>query len=119
MIATQITIKQIRSALRRWGKFWRQRELGKGFSRQAVTEQSGGGRSNYFSSDMMSVPEEIELIGQLIAKLRPECIRAIRAKYLLDMELGQAAKMLGFDTKRSAEFWLIKAERALMLELSY
>ncbi|KZN45682.1 hypothetical protein [Pseudoalteromonas luteoviolacea] len=119
MITTQITIKHIRNALRRWGKFWRQRELGKGFSRQAVTEQAGGGRSNYFSSDMMSVPEEIELIGQLIAKLRPECIRAIRAKYLLDMDLTQAAKMLGFDTKRSAEFWLIKAERALMLELSY
>ena len=118
MMLTPVTIKTIRSILRRWGKFWRQRELGKGFSRQAITEQINQGKSNFYSSDMMHVPREIEKIDALISTLRPECIRAIRAKYLLEGNLAISAKQLGFDTKRSAEFWLFKAENTLLLELT-
>ena len=118
MIVTPVTIKKIRAILRRWGKFWRQRELGKGFSRQAITEQIGAVKSNFSTSDMMHVPHEIEQIDTLISKLRPECIRAIRAQYLVEGSLAISAKLLGFETKRSAEFWLFKAENALLLELT-
>ncbi|AZZ99116.1 hypothetical protein CWB99_06600 [Pseudoalteromonas rubra] len=117
MMMTQPTIKQLRSALKRWGRFWRAKELGKGFSRQAVTERIGDSSARYVSSDMMSVPEEIEALTQQIAQLRPECIRALRGKYLVEGDIAQVAKTLGFDSKRSLEFWLVKAERSLLQTL--
>ncbi|KAF7783641.1 hypothetical protein PRUB_a3468 [Pseudoalteromonas rubra] len=117
MMMTQPTIKQLRTALKRWGRFWRAKELGKGFSRQAVTERIGDSSARYVSSDMMSVPEEIEALTQQIAQLRPECIRALRGKYLVEGDIAQVAKTLGFDSKRSLEFWLVKAERSLLQSL--
>ncbi|CAH9054867.1 hypothetical protein PSECIP111951_01126 [Pseudoalteromonas holothuriae] len=115
---THITIKQVRGALKRWGKFWQSKELGKGFKRSSISEFSGKPSGGVAGADEMSVPKEIELITQLITTLRPECIRAIRARYIMTGTMAEAAKLVGFDSKRSAEFWLVKAERSLLAEFS-
>ncbi|MCF6435195.1 hypothetical protein [Pseudoalteromonas sp. MMG022] len=117
-MTTHITIKQVRSALKRWGKFWQSREYGKGFKRSSMSDSSGRPTGGAMGADAMSVPQEIELITQLVAAMRPECIRAIRARYLMSGTLADAAKLVGFDSKRSAEFWLVKAERSLLVEFS-
>ncbi|NOU49537.1 hypothetical protein HG263_03105 [Pseudoalteromonas sp. JBTF-M23] len=117
-MTTHITIKQVRSALKRWGNFWKAREFGKGFKSTSISESFGRPTGGFAGAESMSVPTEIELITQLIAALRPECIRAIRARYLMTGTLADAAKLVGFDSKRSAEFWLVKAERSLLAEFS-
>ncbi|GEK09160.1 hypothetical protein HUZ36_13340 [Pseudoalteromonas sp. McH1-7] len=114
----QVTIKQVRTALKRWGKFWCAKELGKGFSRQAATEAIGSVASRNMSAEQIHVPDEIAQLSASIELLRPECKRAIRAKYMMHSSAVNAAKLLGFDSKRSMEFWLLKAEQSLMVNLS-
>ncbi|WP_440055471.1 hypothetical protein ACSLBF_04845 [Pseudoalteromonas sp. T1lg65] len=118
MMNNQVTIKQLRQALKRWGKFWYGKELGKGFNRVAVTENISRYSVAGCSSDQMSVPAEISGLTAIIDNLRPECKRALRVKYLSTDKGLEAIKMTGFDSKRSFEFWLVKAERALLLALS-
>ncbi|NKC17966.1 hypothetical protein CWC29_003795 [Pseudoalteromonas sp. S4498] len=118
MTNKQVTIKQVRTALKRWGKFWCSKELGKGFSRQAATEAIGSSSSQYVSAEQIHVPDEIAQLTASIELLRPECKRAIRAKYMMHNKVVDAAKTLGFDSKRSMEFWLLKAEQSLMVNMS-
>mgnify|MGYP000205937070 CR=1 FL=1 len=119
MMTTNITIKQVRAALKKWGNFWVKREMGRGFKSQSISDRTGQPTGGFSSSEAMSVPEDIELITSIISRLRPECIKAIRARYVMGGTMAEASKLLGFDSKRSAEFWLVKAERSLMLELSH
>lgn len=119
MMTANITIKQVRSALKKWGNFWVKRELGRGFKSQSISDRVGQPTGGFSASDVMHVPDEIERVTDLISRLRPECIKAIRARYMMSEPLADAGKQLGFESKRSVEFWLVKAERALMLELSH
>lgn len=116
MQETLVTIKQVRMLLKHWGRFWKCREFGKGYNRQAVTEQQGG-RGYAGHADAMQVPTDIATLTSLIASLSPECIRALRAKYLTDLPFVEALRVNGFDSKKSADFWLVKAERSLMVQL--
>ncbi|WP_225738302.1 MULTISPECIES: hypothetical protein [Pseudoalteromonas] len=118
MMTTNITIKQVRAALKKWANFWVKREMGRGFKSQSISDRTGQPTGGFSASEAMSVPDEIELITSLISQLRPECIKAIRARYMMPGTMTETSKLLGFDSKRSAEFWLVKAERSLMLELS-
>ncbi len=109
-----VTIKALRKNLRSWGKFWRNKESIQGFSSRSISEHSDQSFSSRDLSDNMYVPQQIEKLTESITKLRPECIRAIRAKYICELEMPVAAIRLGFDSKRSAEFWLVRAERELL-----
>ncbi len=109
----QQTIKELRKNLNTWGKFWRTKESIQGYATRSIYERTrGGGRS---SSESIVVPSHIELLTTFIDKLQPKCIRAIRARYIHESPLGESALLMGFDSKRSAEFWLVKAEKELLL----
>jgi hypothetical protein len=51
-------------------------------------------------------PREVRLFDQMIERLAPQCIRAIRAHYICK---GQWA-LMGFDSKKSYVYWLRRAE---------
>ena len=111
----QQTIKEVRKNLKAWGKFWRKKESIQGFATRSIFESIGGGGGRA-SSDSIVVPSHIELLTTFIDKLQPKCIRAIRARYIHESPLEESALLMGFDSKRSAEFWLVKAERELLLQ---
>ena len=113
---THQTIKQVRFDLKRWGNFWLKRELGKGYRAESLVVREGQPAGGFVNSDAMFVPPEIDVLTEQISKLNPQCIKAIRAKYMMPQTLAEAAHILGFDSKRSIEFWLNKAERTLMTQ---
>jgi len=110
----QINIKMLRSELKAWGRFWRRKESVNGFASCSIREHydSGGGDKN--RADNIYVPGQVEELTRFISRLRPECIRALRARYIVDKPLESAATLMGFDSKRSLQFWLAKAERGLI-----
>ncbi|WDE08397.1 hypothetical protein SG34_025745 [Thalassomonas viridans] len=110
----QINIKVLRSELKAWGKFWRRKESVNGFASSAIREHVDTGTGDRNRSENIYVPGQIEELTQFISRLRPECIRALRARYVVDKPLDSAATLMGFDSKRSLQFWLAKAERSLI-----
>ena len=113
------TIKDVRFELKQWGDFWAHQELGQGFSSksnvQAIKEacQVGSASSSdlhLFShrADSIFVPAHIEVIDRDLERLSPECITALRQRYVTK---GQ---MLYFTNKQTFLFWVKKAERELL-----
>ena len=85
-----------------------------GFASCSLREHFDGGSGDKSRSENIYVPEQIETLTQSISRLRPECIRALRARYVVDKPINNAAILMGFDSKRSLQFWLSKAERGLI-----
>ena len=111
----KINIKTLRTDLKHWGKFWRNKETVNGFASCSLRERYDGGSTDINRSENIQVPVHVEELTQFISLLRPECIRALRARYIIDKPLDNAAILMGFDSKRSVQFWLGKAERSLLL----
>lgn len=116
-INKQINIKALRSELKYWGKFWRNKESIKGYASSSLNEHFSDGGVDKNHSDNIYVPEQVEALTEFISQLRPECIRALRARYIVDKPLDSAATLMGFDSKRSLQFWLAKAERGLIVSM--
>jgi hypothetical protein len=113
----QITIKELRKNLKMWGRFWRSKETIQGFATTSINERSDQTFSNRNHSENIFVPHMIEALTHKMSQLRPECIRALRARYIHEAPLKEAAILLGFESKRSAEFWLVKAEREMLSQM--
>lgn len=110
----QVNIKALRSELKAWGRFWRKKESVNGFASSSIRERFDSGTGDKNRSENIYVPGQVEELTQCISRLRPECIRALRARYVVDKPLDSAATLMGFDSKRSLQFWLSKAERGLI-----
>ena len=115
----QITIKALRKNLKSWGRFWRSKESIQGYATTSISERSDQTFSNRNHSENIFVPQMIEELTNLMSQLRPECIRALRARYIHEVPLKEAAILLGFESKRSAEFWLVKAEREILSKIEF
>ncbi|WDD98393.1 hypothetical protein [Thalassomonas actiniarum] len=113
-VNTQINIKALRSELKAWGKFWRKKESVNGFASSSIRERYDSGTGDKNRAENIYVPGQVEELTHFISRLRPECIRALRARYVVDKPLDSAATLMGFDSKRSLQFWLAKAERGLI-----
>ncbi|PAJ72053.1 hypothetical protein CJF42_23320 [Pseudoalteromonas sp. NBT06-2] len=110
----QITIKELRKNLKNWGRFWRSKESIQGYATTSINERSDQTFASRNHSGNIFVPQIIDELTNLMTQLRPECIRALRARYIHEAPLKEAAILLGFESKRSAEFWLTKAEREIL-----
>ena len=113
------TIKEVRFELKQWGDFWARQELGQGYASksnvQAIKEacQVGCASSSdlhLFShrADSIYVPENISVTDHDLERLPPECITALRQRYV------NKGQMLYFSDKETFIFWMNKAERELL-----
>ncbi|WMN59256.1 hypothetical protein NI389_13705 [Pseudoalteromonas xiamenensis] len=118
MQTTLTTIKEIRHSLKRWGTFWKLRECGKGFNKQNMSFVQTPKQSRHSASDSIYEPEFIATFTAQIQRLEPKCIQALRAKYVAALPYALAINQYGFESKKSADYWLHRAERTLMTQLS-
>ena len=109
----------MRLELKQWGDFWACQEEGRGYSSksnvQAIKEacQVGSAISSdlhLFShrADSIYVPAHIEVIDHYLEILSPECITALRQRYVTK---GQ---VFYFADKETFLFWVKRAERELL-----
>ncbi|WP_245556384.1 hypothetical protein [Algicola sagamiensis] len=121
---TKRNIKQLRRELKTWGSYWASKEYGAGYSNRSsfdrMVEQIKLGchikiDKHLYShhSDMIIVPEHIKELDKQIERLRPECIRVIRVRYILNLKGVMAAKIAQME-KRTFEYWLQRAELVLV-----
>ena len=111
-IETLMNMKKLRKELKVWGRYWAQQEQGQGYAsrsacdrlKEPFTPSSNGG-----SRDHMP-PEHINFYDVKVYKLTPDCRRALRAQYICNKQW----QVLGFDSKKTFLFWLLRAERALL-----
>ncbi|GGP37470.1 hypothetical protein GCM10009347_01800 [Shewanella algicola] len=106
-----LKMKELRDGLSRWGRYWAYQERGKGFANRSQCDKLGE-VIVYGSAGVSDVtpPREVRQFDQLIERLAPQCIRAIRAHYICK---GQWA-LMGFDSKQSYVYWLRRAEITMM-----
>ncbi|MCG9732381.1 hypothetical protein L1D44_21680 [Shewanella sp. Isolate13] len=107
-----MNIKQLRSELKAWGRYWAKQELGQGYgSRSAcdylsepfIASSCGGSRDHI-------PPDHINRYDMKVWCLAHDCRRAIRAQYICEGEW----RLLGFDSKKTFLFWLRRAEMNLV-----
>lgn len=109
-------IKQLKAELKRWGRYQSQQEFGRGYSSKSNVEQmrlcllAGGAFGGVVVES--EIPQHLSWIDNRINQLSKDCIKAIRFKYVLKLSKS-VARSYGFETVRSYEFWLLKAENAL------
>lgn len=109
------TIKEVRSDLKLWGYFWREKELGAGFASTSVTARICETLQTevYISSDLhlfshsadaIYVPDHIEVIGNAVNQLTHKCRKAVRDKYI--------------SKKERSDYYIAEAENKLIALLS-
>jgi hypothetical protein len=106
-----LNMKALRHGLTRWGKYWAYQERGQGFASRSQCDKLGE-VIVYGSSAVVEItpPREVMQFDQMIERLTPQCIRAIRTHYICK---GQWA-LMGFDSKKSYLYWLRRAEIGLV-----
>ncbi|QQX78533.1 hypothetical protein JK628_13175 [Shewanella sp. KX20019] len=110
-IEPMMNIKQLRSELKAWGRYWARQEQGQGYASRSACDRLGepirqtcsGGNSDHMP------PDYITELDSHIGRLSPNCKRAIRAHYVCK---GQW-KLMGFDSQKSYIYWLRRAELEL------
>ena len=102
-----LNMKALRFGLKRWGNYWAHQEQGQGFASRSQCDKLGE-VIVYGSAGIGEVtpPREVRQFDQMIERLTPQCIRAIRAHYICK---GQWA-LMGFDSQKSYVYWLRRAE---------
>ncbi|MCY7295112.1 hypothetical protein [Alteromonas sp. a30] len=86
-------IKELRRALKEWGRFWSSRRLGPGFSATSSThrlcdqlktgvQQEAAQQFFNRQADAVFVPEHIEKMDNAIEKLSTQCRLAVVNKYV-------------------------------------
>lgn len=102
-----LNMKALRYGLKRWGNYWAHQERGQGFASRSQCDKLGE-VIVYGSTGVSEVtpPREVRQFDQMIERLTPQCIRAIRAHYICK---GQWA-LMGFDSQKSYVYWLRRAE---------
>lgn len=101
-----MTLKEVRYALRCWGRFWAEKEMGLGFASRSITatmmEIGALGVSSRSDKHLFShgaegiyVPEHIKEIGDAIDKhLRTEERQLVRAVYVQQRQPTKAGVKL-------------------------
>lgn len=104
------SIKLVRKELRAWGKYWHYQEQGQGFAGRSACDKLGEVLTGNAVFVEHSAPSHILAYDADIERLTPNCRRALRACYICNRNWA----LIGFDSQRSYEFWLRKAEGALL-----
>ncbi|PKI08311.1 hypothetical protein CXF78_01655 [Shewanella sp. 11B5] len=104
-------MKTLRHGLTRRGNYWAHQEYGQGFASRSQCDKLGE-VIVYGSSAVVEItpPLEVRQFDQMIERLSPQCIRAIRVHYICK---GQWA-LMEFDSKKSYVYWLRRAEIELV-----
>ncbi|WP_125782872.1 sigma-70 family RNA polymerase sigma factor [Pseudoalteromonas rubra] len=119
------SIKEVRKALRTWGRYWASKECTDGYARKSNTERI---RENHmlgglFSSDAhlfshgsngINPPDHIKNITDRIDRLSKECKQVLIATYIKQLDKKAAANWVGMPEVKSVEFWLLRAEKELL-----
>ncbi|MDK1289798.1 hypothetical protein [Pseudoalteromonas umbrosa] len=120
------TIKEVRKALKQWGRYWASKEQLQGYSSKSNAEKIrenhllGGlfksdGHLYSHGSSNINPPEHIKELSAQIDKLRTEHKQVLVGKYVKGMgntEISNWATTLG--DGYSVDFWLLRAEKSLM-----
>jgi hypothetical protein len=106
-----LNMKGLRHGLTRWGNYWVHQEYGQGFACRSQCDKLGE-VIVYGSSAVVEItpPLEVRQFDQMIERLTPQCIRAIRSHYVCKEQWA----LMGFDSKKSYVYWLRKAEISLI-----
>ena len=113
-------IKNLRRELKAWGLFWSSNEYGSGFSDKSnvlkVAEfcKRGGVVFSQSSAFEMHVPQDIEVMTYSIDKLSVHERLVLIGKYVKKKKGAELADWAQLPSAKSAEFWLLIAEKALM-----
>ena len=107
-----MNIKQLRSELKAWGRYWAKQEQGQGYASRSAcdrlsepfTPRGCGGTRDHIP------PDHINRYDMKVYCLAHDCRRALRAKYICDGKWP----LLGFDCFKTYKFWLVKAEIELI-----
>ena len=106
-----LNMKALRHGLTRWGNYWAHQEYGQGFASRSQCDKLGE-VIVYGGSAVVEItpPLEVRQFDQMIERLSPQCIRAIRAHYICK---GQWA-LTEFDSKKFYVYWFRRAEISLI-----
>lgn len=92
-------IKDTRLLLTRWGNYWRKQEMGLGYASKSPTLKlketlelgcASPGTTHLVSHMSMSIfePEELRQVSEVLEKLKPEFVSAIRTRYVLKEKIS-------------------------------
>ncbi|TMN34123.1 hypothetical protein [Pseudoalteromonas sp. S2755] len=118
-------LKSLRKELKQWGRYWAAKEATQGYGSKSNLErvkeccELGG----YFSSDAhlfshgssgIDEPPHIKALTAKIEQLSENCRLAIVGRYLKQFKDPELKAWANFPEVRSVQFWLIRAENALL-----
>ncbi len=105
----RMSIKTLRRELTQWGRFWQRREYGLGHAGRSACDKLGEIRVGGFAAES-KVPVHVLMYDRRIEVLSCDCRRALRVHYLCKRNWA----LVGFDSKKSYEYWLRRAEGELL-----
>jgi hypothetical protein len=109
-----LNMKGLRHGLTRWGNYWAHQKLWpRVLMPKPVRQVRRGDCLRSFGSSRDNAPLEVRQFDQMIERLTPQCIRAIRAQYVCK---GQWV-LVGFDSKKSYVYLLRRAEIEIVGQL--
>lgn len=113
-------IKNLRNELKAWGRFWSSNEYGSGFSNKsnvlkvADACKLGGMQFSQGGVSEIHVPYNIEVLTRSIDSLSVHERLVLVGKYIKRKKGVELASWAQLPTAKSAEFWLLRAEKALL-----
>ncbi|WP_273047531.1 hypothetical protein [Pseudoalteromonas sp.] len=112
-------LKNLRRELKAWGRFWASHEYAQGFSSKSNVEKVAdacklGGMQFSSVPFEINVPADIDGLTRAIDALSVHERLVIVGKYIKKKKPAELAVWAHLPTAKSAEFWLLRAERALL-----
>ena len=112
-------LKNLRRELKAWGRFWASQEYAQGFSNKSNVEKVADvcrlGSMQFSSAAFeIKVPTDIDELTSAIDALSVHERLVIVGKYIKKKKSADLAAWAQLPTAKSAEFWLLRAERALL-----
>lgn len=118
-------VRQLRFWLKQWGQFWARQEQLPGFAKKSNVEkikevcELGGFSSSSLhlhnnGSAFIKVPDNLVWLDSAIAKLNTTERTVLVARYVKLFERERIKAWCDLRETKSVDFWLLRAERALL-----